>query len=161
MSAGVGLTRGAAIAAARGEIAVKKAFDHVGIITLEPHPGESWVEDSQVWVTNPRLHPQRIEYVRPKEMPNIPREQEGLWKLWHWPHVAYRVADLRAALAESERSHQGASQVVLGPFFPAPFVEVAFVYENGAVTEYMQYAELNHWFGQPNPPDFQHEPMSE
>jgi len=136
---------------------MKKAFDHIGMITLEPQAGESWVADSQVWVTNPRMHPQRIEYVRPKEMPSVPRDQEGLWKLWHWPHIAYRVENLRAALAADKQS----GQVVLGPFFPAPFVEVAFVYENGVVVEYMQYAELDHWFGQPNPPDFRHEPLTE
>lgn len=134
---------------------MKKAFDHIGIITLEPHPGESWVADSQVWVTNPRLHPQRIEYIRPKEMPSIPPDQVGLWKLWHWPHIAYRVENLHAVLA----LHTGA--VVLGPFFPAPFVEVAFVHEHGVIVEYMQYGELDHWFGQPNPPGFQHVPLSE
>jgi hypothetical protein len=137
---------------------VKKAFDHVGLVTLEPQPGEAWVAESEVWVSNPRTHPQRIEYVRPKVMPDVPPEQEGLWKLWHWPHVAYRVEDLRAALAE--RTGKGA-RVVLGPFFPAPFVEVAFVYENGVVVEYVEYAELDHWFGQPNPPGFRHEPLSE
>ena len=77
---------------------MKKAFDHIGIPTSEPHPGESWVPFSQVWVTNPRTHPQRIEYIRPKEPPQVPPDQVGLWKLWHWPHVAYRVDDLRAAL---------------------------------------------------------------
>ena len=86
-------------------------------------------------------------------MAKVGREQEGLWKLWHWPHVAYRVENLQAALA--------GKQVVLGPFFPAAFMEVAFVYENGVVIEYMQYAELEHWFGQPNPPDFRHEPLTE
>ena len=95
---------------------MKKAFDHIGIITTAPQPGESWVADSEVWVTNPRLHPNRLEYVRPKVMPTVPPEQVGLWKLWHWPHVAYRVEDLREAIVSEE--------VVLGPFFPAPFVEV-------------------------------------
>ena len=141
------------------QVAVKKAFDHIGIITLEPQPGEAWVAESQVWVTNPRMHPQRIEYVRPKQMPSIPPDQEGLWKLWHWPHIAYRVEDLRAALDGGGRSDRRAGSVVLGPFFPAPFVEVAFLYENGVVVEYMQYAALDHWFGQPNPPDFRHEPL--
>jgi hypothetical protein len=46
-----------------------KEFDHVGIVTTEPQPGESWVELSKVWVTNPRLHPQRIEHIRPFEVP--------------------------------------------------------------------------------------------
>jgi len=127
-----------------------RAFDHIGIPTTEPQPGESWVPFSQVWVTNPRLHPQRIEYVRPKEFPEVPREQESLWKLWHWPHVAYRVDDLRAVLEGKE--------LIYGPFDPGGFGEVAFVLEHGVVVEYMQYYDLNTWFGQPNPPDFQHVP---
>jgi hypothetical protein len=129
---------------------MKKAFDHIGIMTTETHPGESWVEASQVWVTNPRRHPQRIEYVRPREFPEVSPYQRGLWKLWHWPHVAYRVDDLRAALEGEE--------VVLGPFAPAEFLEIAFVHKEGAVLEYIQYSNLDHWFGQPNPPGFQHEP---
>jgi len=35
------------------ELAMKRAFDHVGIPTDVPQPGESWVEHSKVWVTNP------------------------------------------------------------------------------------------------------------
>ena len=132
---------------------MKKAFDHVGIITTEPHPGEIWVAPSEVWVTNPRLHPQRLEYVRPKVMPQVPVEEAGLWKLWHWPHVAYRVDNLREAMA--------GETVVFGSFFPAEFVEVVFVHKNGVVLEYMQYLELDHWFGQPNPPGFRHEPLTE
>ena len=132
---------------------MKKAFDHIGIITTEPQTGESWVADSQVWVTNPRLHPARIEYIRPKEMPQVSSEDAGFCKLCHWPHVAYRVENLRDALA-------GAT-VVLGPFFPAEFLEVVFVHKNGVILEYMQYRDLDHWFGQPNPPGFRHEPMSE
>ena len=137
-----------------------KEFDHIGIVSMESHDGESWVPFSQVWVTNPRKHPQRLEYIRAKNPPLVPREQVGLWKLWHWPHIAYRVEDLRAALAETTRPDRRAN-VVLGPFFPAPFVEVAFVYQNGVVVEYMQYGELDHWFGQPNPRDFRHEPLTE
>jgi hypothetical protein len=132
---------------------MKKAFDHIGIITTQPQPGEAWVESSQVWVTNPRLHPNRIEYVRPKEMPRTSPEQVGLWKLWHWPHVAYRVESLREALA--------GETVVFGPFFPAAFLEVAFALKNGVILEYMQYRDLDHWFGQPNPPGFHHEPLTD
>jgi hypothetical protein len=40
---------------------MSKPFDHFGIPTREPHEGESWVPFSQVWVTNPRAHVQRIE----------------------------------------------------------------------------------------------------
>ncbi len=130
---------------------MKIAFDHIGIITQTPQPGEAWVADSQVWVTNPRMHPNRIEYVRPNVMPIVEPENVPLWTLWNWPHVAYRVENLREAIA-------GAT-IVLGPFFPAAFVEVAFVYKNGVVIEYMQYRELDHWFGQPNLPGFAHVPL--
>lgn len=132
---------------------MKKAFDHIGIITPESHPGESWVAPSQVWVTNPRAHAQRIEYIRPKEMPHVPPEQVALWKLWHWPHVAYRVEDLKEAIAGEE--------LVLGPFDPGGgFGEVAFIHKDGVIVEYLQYSRLDVWFGQPNPPDFQHVPYS-
>ncbi len=129
---------------------MRKAFDHIGIVSAEPHPGESWVEFSQVWVTNPRRHPQRIEYIRPREWLQVSPEQVGLWKLWHWPHVAYRVEDLRAAIAGEE--------VILGPFAPGDFGEVAFILKEGVITEYLQYSDLTTWFGQPNPPDFRHVP---
>src|SRR5262245_41581431 len=84
------------------EGALKKEFDHIGIITTEPHEGESWVPHSKVWVTNPRLHPQRIEYIRPLEFPTIDPANVAQWKLWHLPHVAYRVDDLAAAIAGQE-----------------------------------------------------------
>lgn len=129
---------------------MKKAFDHIGIPTTVPQPGESWVEFSRVWVTNPRQHPQRIEYLRALERPEVPREQVGLWKLWNWPHVAYRVDDLQAAIAGKE--------VIYGPFDPGGFGDVVFVLEHGLVVEYMQYRDLSHWFGQPNPPGWQPEP---
>lgn len=131
---------------------MKMAFDHIGIPTSQPQPGESWVEFSQVWVTNPRAHPQRIEYIRPKNRPDVPREQEGLWKLWNWPHVAYRVDDLQEALR--------GEQLIYGPFDPGGFGDVAFVLRNGIVVEYMQYRDLSHWFGQPNPPGWKPEPFA-
>jgi hypothetical protein len=130
---------------------MKKAFDHIGIPTIEPQPGESWVEFSQVWVTNPRYHPQRIEYLRAKNKPDVPPEQVGLWKLWNWPHVAYRVEDLQDALDGED--------LIFGPFNPGGFGDVAFILKDGLVIEYLQYTDLNHWFGQPNPPGWQPEPL--
>ena len=129
---------------------MKKAFDHIGIPTTLPQPGESWVPFSQVWVTNPRAHPQRLEYIRAKDPPHVPPENVGLWKLWNWPHVAYRVDDLQAFLAGEE--------LILGPFDPGGFGQVAFVLKDGVVIAYMQYTDLAPWFGPPTPPGFQHVP---
>src|SRR5262249_29572644 len=129
---------------------MKKAFDHIGIPTTVPQPGESWVEFSKVWVTNPRMHSQRLEYIRPRDPPQVAQDQVALWKLWNWPHVAYRVDDLRAAVAGEE--------VVFGPFDPGGFGEVVFIHKDGVVVEYLQYYDLDRWFGQPNPPGFAHVP---
>jgi hypothetical protein len=130
---------------------LKKAFDHIGIPTSVPQAGEFWVEFSQVWVTNPRVHPQRIEYLRAKNKPNLSRTDEGLWKLWNWPHVAYRVDSLQDALR--------GEKVILGPFDPGGFGQVAFVLKDGVVVEYMEYTDLSHWFGQVNPADWLPEPF--
>jgi hypothetical protein len=108
---------------------------------------------SQVWVTNPRAHPQRIEYIRPKQLPRVDPADVGLWKLWNWPHVAYRVDSLEEALAGEE--------VVLGPFDPGGFGLVAFVHKDGGIVEYLEYTDLDHWFGQPNPPGFRHVPFAD
>ena len=120
-----------------------KEFDHIGIITTEPQEGESWVEFSKVWVTNPRLHPNRIEYIRPLEFPEIDPTDLAQWKLWHLPHVAYRVDNLQEAIAGEE--------VILGPFEPADFGTVAFIHKDGAIVEYLEYSRLDTWFGQPTP----------
>jgi hypothetical protein len=37
---------------------------------------------------------------------------------------------------------------------------VAFVLKDGVVVEYMQYYDMSHWFGQPNPPGWQPEPFA-
>ena len=119
-------------------------FDHIGIPVESPPPEaeEFWVADSQTWVTNPRTHPQRIEYLRFKNKPQVdPRSPE--WKLWNMPHIAYQVEDLESAIEGEE--------VVLGPFDPGDFARVVFIHKNGVILEYMQYRDTSNWFGQPTP----------
>jgi hypothetical protein len=120
-----------------------REFDHIGMVTDQPQDEESWVEFSRVWVTNPRLHPQRLEYIRPEKMPDVDPREIGLWKLWHLPHVAYRVDDLDAAIEGEE--------VILGPFEPGDFARVAFIHKDGIVVEYLEYSRLDVWFGQETP----------
>jgi hypothetical protein len=137
------LRQTAAILGSEWERIVKRQFDHVGIITDQPQSGESWVEESRCWVTNPRTHPSRIEYIRPEVKPSVDPADVGLWKLWNLPHMAFRVDDLDQALV--------GEQVILGPFDPGGFGRVAFIHQDGAVIEYMEYTDLSHWFGQPTP----------
>lgn len=112
-------------------------FDHIGVVTAQRRPGESWVEQTRVWVTSPRAHPMNVEFLRfePDSPVTGPLRDE--------PHVAYRVDDL-------DRAAEGLD-VVLGPFSPAPdegFLRVAFARVDGVTVELMQYRDPDErgWF---------------
>lgn len=71
-------------------------FDHVGITTTEKQPDENWVEQSRLWVTNPRHHPEHIEFLRyapDSQVPEFVRNN---------PHVAYRVKEIEPLLKDAE-----------------------------------------------------------
>jgi hypothetical protein len=113
----------------------RSRFDHVGVVTSDPKPGESWVEATRVWVTSPRAHPYNIEWLRfePDTPVTGPLRTE--------PHIAYRVDDVQAAVEGHE--------VLLEPFdVGGGFVTVAFVDVGGALIEFMQYRDPGEegWF---------------
>lgn len=110
-------------------------FDHIGLITDRKQPDESWVEATRVWVTSPRAHPYNIEWLRfePDSPVTGPLRTE--------PHVAYRVDDIHASLEGHE--------VLLEPFDVGDgFLQAAFVMVDGALVEFMQYADpqTEGWF---------------
>ena len=113
----------------------RAAFDHVGVVTEEPKAGESWVEATRVWVTSPRAHPYNIEWLRFE--PDSPVTGPLRWE----PHVAYRVPDVRAA---TEGHEVLAEPVDVGN----GFLTVSFVLVDGAVVEFMEYANPDEegWF---------------
>ena len=113
----------------------RSRFDHIGLITDDTKPGERWVEATRVWVTSPRAHPYNVEWLRfePDTPVSGPLRNE--------PHVAYRVDDVRAAIEGLE--------VLAEPFDVGDgFLTVAFVIIDGAVVEFMQYADPDEegWF---------------
>jgi hypothetical protein len=112
-------------------------FDHIGVVTDERQPGESWVEATRVWVTSPRAHPFNVEFLRFED------DSPVTGQLRTDPHVAYRVDDI----AEAMRGHT----VLAEPFQPAPdpaFLTVGFVDVGGCVVEFMQYGNPDEegWF---------------
>lgn len=113
----------------------RATFDHIGLLTSEPKPGESWVEATRAWVTSPRAHPANVEWQRfePDSPVTGPLRTE--------PHVAYRVPDVYAAVEQH--------QVVAEPFeVGGGFLTVAFVEIDEALVEFMQYRnpEEEGWF---------------
>lgn len=109
-------------------------FDHVGITTTEKQPDEDWVEASRLWVTNPRSHPEHIEFLRYEPDSQVPDAVKDN------PHIAYRVDDLAPHLAEP------GVEILIPPFVVGDFLEVVFVRKYGTIFEYMRYLKEG-WFG--------------
>ena len=107
-------------------------FDHVGITTTEPQPQEDWVEASKIWVTNPRNHPEHIEFLRYREDSTVPAAVRDN------PHVAYSVKEFGPYLEGCE--------ILIPPFIVGDFLEVVFVRKHGMIFEYMRYLK-DGWFG--------------
>jgi hypothetical protein len=103
-------------------------FDHVGFLTTNERPNETWLQAERLWLTDPRDHLCRIEFLR--YAPNSPTPA----RLQQEPHVAYRVDDLEEALREH-------SNIIRTPFDPsgAGTLRVAFVDVDGALVEFMEY----------------------
>ena len=110
----------------------------MGLITEERQADESFVPSTRVWVTNPRKSAANVEWLRFE--PDTP----VTGPLRTRPHVAYRVDDLAAAM--------DGLPVLAEPFDPTgggdDWLRVAFVEIDGAVVEFMQYANPDEegWF---------------
>jgi hypothetical protein len=114
-----------------------RAFHHIGLPAPDqgtPIPGESWVESSRCWVSNPAHHASRIEWLRYAPDSPIDPDFQGA------PHVCYRVDDLMAALVGQD--------VVVPPFEPGdpPFGRAAFTREHGIIVEYIELYPGRAWF---------------
>ena len=114
-----------------------KIFHHIGLPAPDqetPLPGESWVESSRCWVTNPAHHPQRIEWLRYSPDSKVdPALQQA-------PHICYVVDDLDVAIAGKE--------IALPTYEPGepPFGRAAFTLEDGIAVEYIQLYPGRTWF---------------
>ena len=109
-------------------------FDHVGITTAFMQPNEDWVEQSRVWVTNPRNHTEHIEFLRYEPNSTVPEIIKTN------PHIAFRVSKLEPHLIVS------GVEVIIPPFVVGDFLEVVFVKKYNTIFEYMHYLK-DGWFG--------------
>lgn len=107
-----------------------RQFQHMGLPTDDPQPGEVYVAETKVWVTSPDAHPYRVEYLRYEADSPVTGPVRNL------PHIAFRVDDLEAEMKASDK-------ILLEPFEASPGLTVTFVLKDGAVYEFMQYADEN------------------
>ncbi len=106
-----------------------REFHHVGLPTDEKQPGEIYIEETKVWITDPESHPYKVEYLR------YETDSPTTGPLRELPHLAFTTDDLEGEI-------QG-KNVILGPFEPMDGLTVVFIQEDGAVFEFMQ------WDGEP------------
>lgn len=108
-----------------------RKFHHIGLVTTEPKPAESYYPDLKVWGTGPDNDPvNRIEWVR--FAPDSPLADTPVAKCCH---VSFAVDDLEAEL--------GGREPVVGPLEAAPGVRIAYFFENGLLTEYLEIKQAS------------------
>ncbi len=100
-------------------------YHHLGIPTTTRRAGEYYLEAADLHVYDYRHSPYGVEWIRFGPRSESPDLVKTL------PHVAFEVDDLDAALAGKD--------VIIPPSSPSEGVRVAFVVENGAPVELLQY----------------------
>jgi hypothetical protein len=100
-------------------------FHHVGIPTDVSHPGERYLANYKVHISGYETSPYAIEWMRYEPGSSVPDLVQRV------PHVAFEVADLNEAIAGKE--------ILIAPNSPSPGVTVAFIVDNGAPIEFLQF----------------------
>ncbi len=103
------------------------AYHHLGIPTTVEREGETYLEQFDTWVSGYETSPYGIEWMRfgpNAELPDLVKTVA---------HIAFKVDDLRAELE--------GKQVLIEPNSPSTGVTVAFIVDNGAPVEFLQFDE--------------------
>jgi hypothetical protein len=101
-------------------------FHHLGIPGAGSHPGERHLERLGLHVRGFDTSPYGIEWMRFDPHCNVPELVRTV------PHVAFVVPNLDAAL-EGKR-------ILIAPTEPSPGVRVAFIEDDGAPVELLEFA---------------------
>ena len=101
-------------------------YHHLGIPTETPKPGETYLDLLKVYCTDHRDNPFGIQWMRYEPDCPLPELVKTV------PHVAFEVDDLEEAIS--------GKTVIIAPNSPSRGVRVAFIVENGAPVELLEYS---------------------
>ena len=104
-----------------------KRYHHIGIPTDTVQPEETYLEKYRMYCTDHESNPFGIQWMRYEPDCPLPELVKTV------PHVAFEVDDLQAALEGHE--------VLIEPNSPSEGVLVAFIVEDGAPVEFLQFLE--------------------
>jgi hypothetical protein len=103
-------------------------YHHIGIPTDRALPEEDYIADLKLYASGYTQSPYGIEWM--KFDPDCPLPE----LVKNVPHVALVVDDLQAAIAGKE--------ILIAPNSPADGVTVAFIVDNGAPVEFLQFDRM-------------------
>jgi quercetin dioxygenase-like cupin family protein len=103
-------------------------YHHLGVPTNQPQPDETYLADFDIWVSGYPTSPYGIEWMRYGASSPIIELVRTV------PHVAFEVDDLQAAIK--------GKKIIIQPNSPSPGVTVAFIEDNGAPIEFLQYDDM-------------------
>ncbi len=102
-----------------------RRYHHIGIPTTERRENERLIEHYATFVSGYETSAYGIEWMRFEPEAPVPELVRTV------PHVAFEVDDLSAEIAGKE--------ILIAPNSPSPGVTVAFIVENGAPVEFLQF----------------------
>lgn len=103
-----------------------RELDHIGIPTQVVQPDEIYLEGAKVFVTDYSKNSNKIEWLRFESDSEFPQPIQST------AHIAYRVDDLEAEIK--------GKKVLVEPFAANESLTIAFIEEEGAPIELMQFA---------------------
>ena len=102
-------------------------YHHIGIPTQIPREGEEYLEKFKMWVCGYETSPYGVEWIRFEPDSPLPELVKTV------PHVAFEVDDLQAAIDGKD--------ILIEPNSPSDGVIVAFIVDNGAPIELIEFAK--------------------
>lgn len=109
----------------KSPIASTRRYHHLGIPTTERREAERLIKGHATFVSGYETSAYGIEWMRFEPEAAVPELVRTV------PHVAFEVDDLSAEIAGKE--------ILIAPNSPSPGVTVAFIVENGAPVEFLQF----------------------
>jgi len=104
-----------------------KEYHHLGIPTSEKRANEKYLEKYKMYVSGYDESEFGIEWMRFEKESPLPELVKSI------PHIAFKVDDLNTELEGKE--------ILIEPNSPSEGVRVAFVIENGAPVEFIEFAD--------------------
>jgi len=106
-----------------------RRYHHFGIPTSEVREGETFLQDFKVHVSGYDSSPYGVEWMRFEQDSPLPVLVKTV------PHVAFEVDDLAAEIDGKE--------ILIEPNSPSQGVTVAFIVDNGAPVEFLQFEKID------------------